>query len=308
MTITPADRIYFMDPFPKTVPVVPEGAKLLAYEKNRDRETGFVPGTILPVAKFEYSYGRIWYVGTEDGDYYDGAIINPATMPRSCAVISLMGDDAIFGAFRSRINPDTFHINNARRWSRTRDMVGDNPVTTFRGKSVVAAADWAAELWPHWEDSDRVVEEKVATAKDLWTIRRQKIGIVRESVARNWMETLRDENIHDRFDVPRPRLGVYMDTNVLLPTSNTLQMTDLAISEESRTTMLRMMRNQTASLNTSVRVPLRLIHHPSSDLETVPEARNYSMEMLTEVVREQVNNYEISLGTTSRSAFLSRVI
>lgn len=293
MTITPADRIYFVDPIQTPTAKLPENAKLLVTQLQRDRSYGANVGDIITVTRVtEGDYARFWYVG-EDGNFYDGALFG-GTRRRRGRIIDFIGDDAIMGINSGEITTNSYYLSDGRRWSKRRDFAGGHAITDYRASNTLIGAPWAETLWPMPNDSDELTEAKVALAKQKWTNRQHHAGILKEALSRDWLTTLDQEDFYAKTGMPKGDFGLFIKGTALLTTSTTILREALAAETVAQLdTMRSVVRGTPERFQTSIQVPIQFVHPHGSAITNTNELYNTEGEVLVQRAREVSDSYAI---------------
>lgn len=300
MTITPADRIYFVDPIQMPTAKLPANARLLITKLRIERPNGHRPGDIIPVTRVaEGDYGRFWYTG-EDGNFYDGALFG-GTRRRRAYLIDFLGDDAIMGLNSGQIEGEAHYLSSGRRWSKRLDYAGPHQITDYRASNTLDAAPWANTLWPIATDSDELTEAKVAVAKQKWTNRQHHAGILREALSRDWLTTLDEQDFYNKVGMPKGQFGLYVKGNALVATSNHIDRDALnRATLEQLGGLAPVLRGEPERFQTSIQVPIQFVFPVIGSITSTNELYNAAEgEPLAQRAREVANSYAIHTVTAT---------
>lgn len=298
-----SDRIYFVDPVQPRINLsrIRDGLQLLVTEVPHHRKDGPVkPGDIvnlrngLPYAKDGYM--RVWYVG-EDGNWYDGAVINQQHNSRYG--LGLVGDLTIFGHMARRVD-DNFALTDIRRSDGRQFSIREMSVD-----KVVPAAEWARDLFPKPDDPADVAEAKIAQAKVRWDQRIKHAFILREGIARNWMEHLSEHNFYEEHGLPKPVWDVLIDGDVTI-TDRSAQVEPVAAAQEALNRLPEDVRQrldrvtQTTyrpSLSRRIAIPITAVVSARSTTTDLGEIRNMGHAPLVRRLRDGLGEYTLSFSS-----------
>lgn len=275
------DRAYFMDPLPRYTTKVPENAQIVFFGSRRD--AGHQLGDIIPVRGATWDYNRFWYID-ENGMHVRGALLEAATTSRALPTIALLGDDALYGVNYGIVSPGIMALGNARRWSRRVDRVLRQNVTEYRASLGVKAAPWAEGLWPQTNDTDEMVDAKIALAKAKWEARQKHVEVLQEGTVRQWLSTLDDRDFFSEFGMPKPVLGAYVTGTVSVPTTMEVPADNLTTSGQAILDGVRAMRHGGGnSFSATIQIPVNVV---------VPGTHGYtdSFEYNEPVTQRQIVN------------------
>lgn len=310
------DRMYYMDPVATPTLELPDDAKIYAFEDYRSGITAqsFEPGIISVTGISFDNCGRAWFIGADE-NWYDGALINATHGLVRMNAIGWYDDSdlTIFGR-RAVGLVENYAIFTGNRRSDQRRYGNGNDIDVMKVQHAVRAAPWAASLFPYSGDAPEVVEAKVAQAKLRWEQRRKHAFIIREGMQRGWLTYLKEDGIHEEHGMPVPRWDLYVEGTIQVETGTIRQVPrDEALSHLGRLQRDRL--NALAGPRPAAHLPVR--ETVSAGIRTTVavaqeyddrQAINSANELVTERLRERIDNYGAQFNAITVRPILSSLV
>lgn len=298
MSTIPQDVLYFINPVNTPVYPFPENSVIIVTEA-RDRQPDKL-GEIMKVTNVWHDDLKVWYRG-EDGNYYDGPMIG--SVIRSQYAIDFIGDEAVFGYINNNYTVNegkAWALSSTRFWSGQQILINGMVVGDHYGKSMVPAAPWAHELWPHATDPDDIRAAKIALAKHRWETQQKHLGIIREGQRRDWLYILENRDFLSEYGMKRPVYGALVSGNVSLSANQTIREDELSSRARSTLATLAPFRNGTGTaFDAQVQVPVQFVYPGSAAYREGSSIYVSDANLLTAHFQQASNNYDVSVHAHS---------
>lgn len=305
------DMLYYTHPFPSATDA---GARMYVIDTAYDRNS-HLTGKVLDItSRSVVLNGKVWRVST-DGSYVAGHIVNSTNgtgFYHSTLVGLTTATDEYFshgyfesfGRFPGNSDPAYMLVSRMKHSDGHHLMDGLN--TSGHLTTWVLAAPWAAALLPSAGDSAATITAKRELAEKKWKLYRAVAEMAHEGYQRGWTDQLKE--LHENPDLdflPRPRLGVIYDGNVLIPNGRTVvPRADLSAEVRGKITALENL--SVADVHTtppvvSVRVTVPL------DLKLDPETLDLPgvLQNMEHMIRRRMDDHTITLGSHRIQHFIS---
>jgi hypothetical protein len=303
------DRIYYTDPIqpPNMVRrnqdgTTPTEYKVLAqkYRVPRSSKTELI-GTEVAVTAQRFEEGELWWVDT-DGDHLMGAQISN-NHPNRFRMVAVVDDVFVVGTGYGHIGGGVLLRGVLRSDGKTHSLGPGSDIPAIVREATIAAP-WALDLMPVAGDSQAVVDQKVALAKQRYAQRFKKGMIYREGMARDWLDHLTEVRA-DGHDMPVPVFRVGMVGMFLTDTGAVAEAALTAAQSEAianvRSQPIRSGYSDT--IRQYIAVPYCAVS--SFSVNSREEMRAISNEDLTYSLRSSYSNYSGTFTETTRFPVLA---
>lgn len=286
MQINPEDMRYYVDPIP--APWTPrngtEAASMeilaLRYRRN-ELNTSWADrlGKVMAVARQTREQDGMWWV-TEDGYYVAGPVVGHNSRVN---VLGIM-DDGVFVVGAAAGTHGGGQLLNSVRYSDGRRMVMNRIIVT----KYVSAAPWALELMPIEGDTQAVVDQKVALAKQRYDQRWKKGEVYSEGIGRDWLHLLEDVRSNGH-NLPVPSFAIGVEGTAMVD-GGRMEVSDLSPTRRELVNQMRGRMGLTADGSVPSYLGIPYVIATPVTVNTFEEMRNYPPSDLSYHIASVVPN------------------
>lgn len=304
---TMKDMLYYTMPAPTPITAVD---KLFVTDAAYDRNSHVV-GTIVQIKEgYTVLNGKVWRT-SEDGTYVTGHDLGRPFGYGQHVVGTVDGDD------------DKFFLGFFREMDRHGKMAMISDVYNSRAEYILPsmegyyanrvrlnhwtpAAPWATVLMPRPGDNHGTITAKLELAKAKWEMNRAVLEMAHEGYQRGWTDELKELHGNSDLDfLPRPRLGVMLNGDVLLPSGERRPSLDsMSAEQQAKITAIRS-KSTIAGAVQDPRIPVTVALPLSLQLD--PEEMDIvaTTHAVRAKAREVLDDPDITLGSHSLSYFVN---